>query len=116
MVKCIAEFFFTVFSKNRNISPKIKRSKVTDYAALIDGVLSLCFAYGVKITVIRRVQISDMTLGSKVEVKYTSILYYGLLEPTIFFNLYTKSPYNSGSESPWRKRDLRPIWNLDIKS
>ena len=35
-----------------------------------------------------------------------------LLEPTIFFNLYTKS----GSESPWRKRDLSPTWNLDIKS
>ena len=26
--------FFTVFLKNRNISFKIKRSKVTDYAAL----------------------------------------------------------------------------------
>ena len=25
------------------------------------------------------------------------------IPPTIFFNLYTKSPYNSGSESPWRK-------------
>ena len=36
-----------------------------------------------------------------------------ILEPTIFFNLYTKSPYNSGSESPWRKRDLSPTWNLD---
>ena len=30
-----------------------------------------------------------------------------LLEPTIFFILYTKSPYNSGSESPWRKRDFK---------
>ena len=40
-----------------------------------------------------------------------------LLEPTIFFSLYTKSPlYNSGSESPWCKRDLSPTWNLDIKS
>ena len=27
-------FFFTVFLKNRNIISKIKRSKVTDYAAL----------------------------------------------------------------------------------
>ena len=27
--------FFSVFLKNRNISSKIKRSKVTDYAALI---------------------------------------------------------------------------------
>ena len=27
--------FFTVFLKNRNISSKFKRSKVTDYAALI---------------------------------------------------------------------------------
>ena len=27
--------FFTVFLKNRNISSKIKRSKVTDYAALM---------------------------------------------------------------------------------
>ena len=26
--------FFTVFLKNRNVSSKIKRSKVTDYAAL----------------------------------------------------------------------------------
>ena len=34
----------------------------------------------------------------------------------IFLNLCTKSPYNSGSESPWPKRDLSPIWNLDIKS
>ena len=27
--------FFTVFLKNRNISSKIKRSKATDYAALM---------------------------------------------------------------------------------
>ena len=39
-----------------------------------------------------------------------------ILELTIFFNLYTKSPWNSGFESPWRKRDLSPICNLDIKS
>ena len=39
-----------------------------------------------------------------------------LLEPAIFFNLYTKSPYNSGSQSPLRKRDLSQIWNIDIKS
>ena len=29
-----------------------------------------------------------------------------LLEPSTFFNLYTKSPYNSGSESPWRKSKI----------
>ena len=34
----------------------------------------------------------------------------------MFFNLYIKSPKNSGSESPWHKIDLSPIWNLDIKS
>ena len=39
-----------------------------------------------------------------------------LLEPTIFVNLYTKSPLNSGLESLWRKRHLSPTWNLDIKS
>ena len=39
-----------------------------------------------------------------------------LLDPTIFFNLYTKSPKNLGSDIPWLKRDLSPIWNLDIKS
>ena len=38
-----------------------------------------------------------------------------LLEPEIF-NLYTKSLLNSGSENSWRKRDLSPSWNLDIKS
>ena len=37
-----------------------------------------------------------------------------LLEPTIFFNLHTKSPYNPGSESPRLKRDLIPNWNLGI--
>ena len=30
----ILVFFFAVFLKNRNIISKIKRSKVTDYAAL----------------------------------------------------------------------------------
>ena len=39
-----------------------------------------------------------------------------MFKPTIFFNLYTKSPYNSGCESPWRKRDLISTRNLDIKS
>ena len=39
-----------------------------------------------------------------------------ILEPTIFFNFYTNSPYNSGLDSPWRKKDISPIWNLDIKS
>ena len=36
MVKCLPEFelFFTVFLKNKNIIFKIRRSKVTDYAAL----------------------------------------------------------------------------------
>ena len=35
MVKCLPEFeYFTVFLKNKNIIFKIKRSKVTDYAAL----------------------------------------------------------------------------------
>ena len=42
LVKCIPEFqFFTVFLKKRNISFKIKRSKVTDYAALKDGLQDL---------------------------------------------------------------------------
>ena len=35
MVKCLPEFeYFTVFSKNKNIIFKIRRSKITDYAAL----------------------------------------------------------------------------------
>ena len=35
MVKCLPEFeYFTVLLKNRNFISKIKRSKVTDYAAL----------------------------------------------------------------------------------
>ena len=36
-----------------------------------------------------------------------------LSEPTIFFNLYTKTPKNSGSESPWRKRDFKS--NLELR-
>ena len=35
MVKCLPEFeYFTVFLKNKNIIFKIRRSKITDYAAL----------------------------------------------------------------------------------
>ena len=35
MVKCLPEFeYFTVFLKNKNIIFKIRRIKVTDYAAL----------------------------------------------------------------------------------
>ena len=35
MVKCLPEFeYFTVFLKNKNIIFEIRRSKVTDYAAL----------------------------------------------------------------------------------
>ena len=35
MVKCLPEFeYFTAFLKNKNIIFKIRRSKVTDYAAL----------------------------------------------------------------------------------
>ena len=35
MVKCLPEFeYFTVFMKNRNFISKIRRSKVTDSAAL----------------------------------------------------------------------------------
>ena len=35
MVQCLLEFeYFVVFLKNRNIISKIRRSKVTDYAAL----------------------------------------------------------------------------------
>ena len=42
MVKCLPEieFLFTVFLKNRNLMiSKIRRSKVTDYAALIYSVI-----------------------------------------------------------------------------
>ena len=40
-VKCLPEFEdFTVFLKNRNFISKIKRSKVTDYAALVSNFVS----------------------------------------------------------------------------
>ena len=43
MVNSLPEFevFFTVFLKNRNFISKIKRSKVTDYAALNAGLKAL---------------------------------------------------------------------------
>ena len=41
MEKCLPEFEnFTVFLKNRNFISKIRRSKVTDYAALT-GLVSV---------------------------------------------------------------------------
>ena len=52
MVKSLGEFeYFTVFLKNRNFTSKIKRSKVTDYAALrttctLNGTMLLLFKSG----------------------------------------------------------------------
>ena len=38
MVKCLPEFeYFSVFLKNKNIIFKFRRSKVTDYATLIEN-------------------------------------------------------------------------------
>ena len=44
MVKCLPEFeYFIVFLKNKNIISKIRRSKVTGYAALsIPGYKKIC--------------------------------------------------------------------------
>ena len=44
MVKSLHDFeYFTVFLKNGNFTSKIKRSKVTDYAALIEKAQKLFF-------------------------------------------------------------------------
>ena len=43
MVKCLPEFeYFSVFLKNKNIIFKIRRSKVTDYAALSNSYTMVC--------------------------------------------------------------------------
>ena len=44
---------FTVFLKNRNIISKIKRSKVTDYAALKydNGIVYMAYHYHAKLLV-----------------------------------------------------------------
>ena len=39
---------------------------------------------------------------------YFNKLRWKLLEPTFVFDLYTTSPYNTCSESPWHKSDLSP--------
>ena len=46
---------------------------------------------------------------------YCIELRWKLLVPTIFFNLYTKSPSKCVSKSLWRKRYISPTWNLEIK-
>ena len=49
LVKCIPEIkCFTVFLKNRNIISKIKRSKVSDYAALSYQTLKGLNAYKIE--------------------------------------------------------------------
>ena len=43
MIKCLPEFeYFNVFLKNINFISKIRRSKVTDYAALRVADSSIC--------------------------------------------------------------------------
>ena len=45
MVKCLPEFeYFTEFLKHRNFILKIKRSKVTDYAALKEAFAHMQYA------------------------------------------------------------------------
>ena len=48
MVKCLPKFeYFTVFLKNKNIISKIRRSKITDYAALtVKAFSSLVLSIG----------------------------------------------------------------------
>ena len=49
MVKCLPEFEdFTVLLNNRNFISKIKRSKVTDYAALKDSIYKKLCHYMLK--------------------------------------------------------------------
>ena len=50
MVKCLPEFeYFTVFLKNRKFISKIRRSKVTDYAALKMGLVATKLVFGLSI-------------------------------------------------------------------
>ena len=63
--------FFTVFLKNRNISSKIKRSKVTDYAALIEKsynktVIDFNFGRHKDLSTLK----SDIHLGLRASVNY----------------------------------------------
>ena len=49
MVKCLPEFeYFNVFLKNKNIIFKIRRSKVTDYAALNNYSYALVYHWYVR--------------------------------------------------------------------
>ena len=49
MVKCLPDLnIFTVFLKNKNIIFKIRRSKVTDYAALMTSLILMPLSFRLK--------------------------------------------------------------------
>ena len=54
--------------------------------------------------------------GSFITYDYFSKLIRKSYSQTFFLNLYTKSPWNSGSNTPCLRRNLSPILNLDIRS
>ena len=75
MVKCLPEFeYFTVFLKNKNIIFKIRRSQVTDYAALKNRIF------------IFRPRYSLFYI-------FLLIIHYSLLKRPLFNNHYTPSRY-----------------------
>ena len=68
MVKCLPELsIFTVFLKNKNIIFKIRRSKVTDYAALK--------------TIINLQKRSVQSCHRRQKGSYTGELHFLLLQP-----------------------------------
>ena len=70
MVKCLPEFeYFTVFLKNKNIIFKIRRSKVTDYAALKQRRLSRVYAYAHAVSPVISLLASD-------EKKYGNLQFF----------------------------------------
>ena len=66
--------FFTVFLKNRNISSKIKRSKVTDYAALNETDLK-CNMTPIKIKDTQNLNSTQRTKDSKDHIYQNDLMH-----------------------------------------
>ena len=88
-----------MFLKNRNISSKIKRSKVTDYSALTQKLLKQGSLYHKLRNTFSKFYRLYYDLISKFQIGLKSLLRQGLLEPDFYVDLVYKLKKIVGSNN-----------------
>ena len=111
---------FTVFLKNKNIIFKIRRSKVTDYAALTAKLLKQGYRYHKIRKAFSKFYYRHSELIVKYNIGLKTLLQQGISEPIFYGDLVYKfkrivgKPNFSDQFKKIVKRYIRVGYNLDI--